>query len=139
MDGIPVVRPAYWEWRRCPVIAVTRHWAWRRCAWLRTLPYYTMEVQCKRGSYMSVKQRLCDLQIKYALLFQATFKVMDQEKTHIFQSPEDVWTWLHAKGLAATLGEEKEMDTWVTPKPRRRHRTPPNSRPDQTQAVAEWA
>ncbi|KAJ1082718.1 hypothetical protein NDU88_002883 [Pleurodeles waltl] len=100
-------------------------------AMISAYPDYTMEVQRKRGSYLKVKQRLHDLQVKYALLFPVKLKIMDLEKTHIFQSPEE--------GLAATLGEEKEIDTWVTPIPRRCRRKPPRSRPDRNQAAPEQA
>ncbi|KAJ1140283.1 hypothetical protein NDU88_006640 [Pleurodeles waltl] len=42
-------------------------------------------------------------------------------------------------GLVMTKGEEKETDTWITPKPRRHPRNPPNSQPDRTQVAAERA
>ncbi|KAJ1203954.1 hypothetical protein NDU88_007735 [Pleurodeles waltl] len=86
---------------------------------------------------MTVKQRLRALQIKYALLYQAKLKIIDQETTHIFQSPEDVWTWLHAKVLVEATEEEKDADTWITPKLRRLRRKPVSSLPNQEQVALE--
>ncbi|KAJ1116987.1 hypothetical protein NDU88_005188 [Pleurodeles waltl] len=60
---------------------------------------YTVEVQRKRASFTKVKQLLCDSNLTYSLLFPAHLWVIDGERTHIFSSLEDAWTWLHAKGL----------------------------------------
>ncbi|KAJ1184104.1 hypothetical protein NDU88_000914 [Pleurodeles waltl] len=41
------------------------------------------------------------------------------------------------QGLVEATEEEKDADTWITPKPRRRCRKPVSSRPNQEQAEVE--
>ena len=45
-------------------------------------------------SYIEVKRKLCNMNLKYMLLYQAKLKVILQGKSHLFECPEEVWTWL---------------------------------------------
>ncbi|KAJ1091700.1 hypothetical protein NDU88_004817 [Pleurodeles waltl] len=80
---------------------------------------YTMEVQHKRTSYINVKQLLYECNITYSLLFAARLQVVDEGKSHIFPSPEDAWTWLHAKGLVRSHREDLLEGAWLTPQPQK--------------------
>ncbi|KAJ1187096.1 hypothetical protein NDU88_003875 [Pleurodeles waltl] len=95
------------------------------------------EVQAKRNSFTKVKQRLRELNYKYALLFPAKLRVIDGEATRLFQSQEDVWTWLHAKGLVHSASDTLEDTTWLTPHSKLRKRKSSKAGPSRTQAVTE--
>ncbi|KAJ1190092.1 hypothetical protein NDU88_006831 [Pleurodeles waltl] len=95
------------------------------------------EVTAKRNSFTKVKQRLRELNYKYALLFPAKLWVIDGEATRLFQSPEDVWTWLHAKGLVHSASDTLDDTTWLTPHSKRRKEKSSKAGPFRTQAVTE--
>ncbi|KAJ1117775.1 hypothetical protein NDU88_005971 [Pleurodeles waltl] len=61
--------------------------------------------------------------------------VIDDEKTHIFPSPGDAWTWLHAKGLAQLKNDDSKLGPWLTPQPRERKKSKPETRPPKAQAA----
>ncbi|KAJ1094121.1 hypothetical protein NDU88_007205 [Pleurodeles waltl] len=80
-------------------------------------------------------RRLWELQLRYALLFSAKLKVIDCKYCHIL-SPENVWTWLHAKGLVVMAETDRTDLDCVTPRPK--HRSPRVARMRPTQhKVAE--
>ena len=104
-------------------------------------PDFTAEVQRRRATYMMVKRQLRSLDIKYALLFPARLKVIYDSSTHFFSTPEDTWTWLHAKGLATRMPAEDEGAEWRIPKQRKRRnrggaRGPTRSQSDQERSGA---
>ncbi|KAJ1204422.1 hypothetical protein NDU88_008200 [Pleurodeles waltl] len=94
-------------------------------------------VEAKRNSFTKVKQRLRELNYKYALLFPAKLRVIDGEANRLFQSPEDAWTWLHAKGLVHSATDTLEDATWLTPHSKRRKRKSSKAGPSRAQAVTE--
>ena len=83
-------------------------------------PDFTSEVQRHRASFLKVKSQLRSLNIQYALIYPAKLRVVDGDSTRFFNSPEDAWTWLHAKGLATTMEETEGERGWSTPRPQRK-------------------
>ncbi|KAJ1189277.1 hypothetical protein NDU88_006026 [Pleurodeles waltl] len=71
------------------------------------------------------------------LLHSAKLRVIDGEATRLFQSPEDVWTWLHAKDLVHSASDTLEDTTWLTPHSKRRKRKSSKAGPSHIQAVTE--
>ncbi|KAJ1101676.1 hypothetical protein NDU88_006741 [Pleurodeles waltl] len=57
--------------------------------------------------------------------------------TRLFQSPEDVWTWLHAKGLVHLALDTLEDTTWLSQHSKRRKRKSSKAGPSRAQAVTE--
>ncbi|KAJ1210554.1 hypothetical protein NDU88_005917 [Pleurodeles waltl] len=57
-------------------------------------PDYTLAVQKHRASFQIIKQRLRKMEIKYALLFPTKLRITHNQKTHFFDSPDLVSTWL---------------------------------------------
>ncbi|KAJ1189362.1 hypothetical protein NDU88_006110 [Pleurodeles waltl] len=55
----------------------------------------------------------------------------------LFQSPEDAWTWFHAKGLVHSATDTLEDATWLTPHSKRRKRKSSKAGPSRAQAVTE--
>ncbi|KAJ1093556.1 hypothetical protein NDU88_006656 [Pleurodeles waltl] len=111
-------------------------WQYENAA-ISAYPDFTAEVQAKRNSFTKVKQRLRELNYKYALLFPAKLRVMDGEATRLFQSPVDAWAWLHAKGLVHSASDTLEDTTWLTPHSKRRKRKSSKAGPSRAQAVTE--
>ncbi|KAJ1189108.1 hypothetical protein NDU88_005859 [Pleurodeles waltl] len=100
-------------------------------------PDFTAEVQKKRNSFYHVKACLRKHNIKYALLFPARLRIQDDTRTLFFTSPEDAWTWLHAKGLAdpldtIALGADRPSSTSG-----RRQRKKQGAKPSPEQAQTE--
>ncbi|KAJ1183572.1 hypothetical protein NDU88_000390 [Pleurodeles waltl] len=60
-------------------------------------PDYTLAVQKRRVSFQIIKQRLRKMEIKYALQFPAKLCITHNQKTHFFDSPDLVSTWLDEK------------------------------------------
>ena len=89
---------------------------------IRIFPDYTQQVQQLRQSFLAVKQKLRAMKIKYMLLYPANLKVIYNEKTFFFETPEEVWDWLEIRGsdriLPPTQGRR-----WN--RPRRRGRPGP--------------
>ena len=57
-------------------------------------PDYTKRVQESRKSFLSVKQKLRAMDIKYMLLYPARLRVIYNGQSHFFEQPEEVWQWL---------------------------------------------
>ena len=53
-------------------------------------------------------------------MFPAKLRIVDGTNTHFFSSPEDTWTWLHAKRLATKTMDSQDTDRWLSPKAQRR-------------------
>ena len=79
-------------------------------------PDFTAEVQRRRASFLKVKSQLRSLNMQYALIYPAKLRVVDGENTHFFTTPEDTWTWLHAKGLVNESEATRSRDGWTAPK-----------------------
>ena len=79
---------------------------------IRAYPDFTNEVQQRRATFLEIKSRLRTLNMKYALLFPAKLRVVDGDTTHFFTSPEDAWTWLHAKGLVKHDEDSLDSQGW---------------------------
>lgn len=60
-------------------------------------PDYSRDVQKLRRTFDPIKVKLCALGIRYMLLFPVKLKVIFQDTTHFFQSPEEVWSWIEEK------------------------------------------
>ena len=60
-------------------------------------PDVTTEVQRHRTSFLKIKNQLRSLSIQYALIYPAKLRVVDGDSTRFFTTPEDAWTWLHAR------------------------------------------
>ncbi|KAJ1154748.1 hypothetical protein NDU88_007491 [Pleurodeles waltl] len=52
---------------------------------------YTLEVQWRRASYQSVKKKLCEEGLKYALLFLACLKIMHDDCSLFFGTSNAAW------------------------------------------------
>ena len=100
-------------------------------------PDYTLEVQKKRATFMAVKKQLNSSNIKYALLFPAKLRVIADERVYFFLSPEDAWTWLHAKGLATRPSESPEEERWHLPKRRKKKNKSESLGPSEEQKLRE--
>lgn len=55
---------------------------------------FSANVQRQRAGFMDVKRRLRQMDFSYAMLFPAKLKVMTQDKTLFFTSPDSVSQWL---------------------------------------------
>ncbi|KAJ1142387.1 hypothetical protein NDU88_008713 [Pleurodeles waltl] len=55
----------------------------------------------------------------------------------MFNSPEDVWTLLHTKGLMHPTRESTEEATWLTPQTKRRREKSSREKPSRVQAARE--
>ncbi|KAJ1172857.1 hypothetical protein NDU88_004699 [Pleurodeles waltl] len=102
-------------------------------------PDFTQKVQKQRNSYMKIKQRLREHNIKYALLFPAKLRVISEERTHMFTSPEDTCTWMHAKGIAQTNEGVNEEEEWMSSTSRKRNKRRHKGQPTERQAAEERA
>ncbi|KAJ1145500.1 hypothetical protein NDU88_011786 [Pleurodeles waltl] len=110
-------------------------------AHITAYPDYTTEVQRKRATFVKAKQVLRDNNISHSLMFPARLRVVDGDRTHIFLTSEDAWTWLHAKGLVDPVEESTEQKEWLAQHPRRRKKPSKGTtlRPSKSQAVYEQA
>ncbi|KAJ1083279.1 hypothetical protein NDU88_003438 [Pleurodeles waltl] len=63
-------------------------------------PDFTIEVQNKRTSFMAVKRALREegIHYYYSLLFPARLRVISEGQTVFFQTPDEAWGWLEARG-----------------------------------------
>ena len=57
-------------------------------------PDYTQKVQDSRKSYLEVKRKLREMDIKYMLLYPAKLRVIHAGKSYFFKHPNEVWNWL---------------------------------------------
>lgn len=57
-------------------------------------PDYTLSVQKVTASFLAAKRQLREHNLKYALLFPARLKVIHDQKSLFFESPEEVIEWL---------------------------------------------
>ncbi|KAJ1203015.1 hypothetical protein NDU88_006810 [Pleurodeles waltl] len=85
------------EARLCPVLRWENHR-------ILVFPDYTREIQARRRSYEHVKQKLRSMQLTYMLLFPARLKVLMDERSFFFESPETAWGWLTEEGRVAWKG-----------------------------------
>ncbi|KAJ1187823.1 hypothetical protein NDU88_004593 [Pleurodeles waltl] len=106
---------------------------------INAYPDFTQEVENQRNSFIKIKQRLREHNIKYALLFPAKLRVVMEDRTHIFTNPEDAWTWLHAKGLAHPREDKEGDEKWQTPAARKRSKRRTRGQPNDWQAAEERA
>ncbi|KAJ1162468.1 hypothetical protein NDU88_002936 [Pleurodeles waltl] len=100
-------------------------------------PDFTAEVQKKRSSFYHVKECLRKHNIKYALMFPARLRIQDDTRALFFTTPEDAWTWLHAKGLADPIDTSTLGENWSSPKTRRRQRKKQGIKPSPEQSQTE--
>ncbi|XP_069082624.1 adenylate cyclase type 10 [Pleurodeles waltl] len=100
---------------------------------------FTAEVQSQCYSYVKIKQRLREHNLKYALMFPTRLQLISEERTHVFATPADAWTWMHAKGIAQSMEEERENGEWLSSPVRRRPKRRSKAQPKKTQAAAERA
>ncbi|KAJ1092813.1 hypothetical protein NDU88_005923 [Pleurodeles waltl] len=100
---------------------------------------FTQEVQRQPNSYAKTKQRLHEHNIKYALLFTAKLRVISDDRTHVFTSPEDAWMWLHAKGLTRSQEGTDEGEEWLISPSQKCSKKRPKGQPTEKQAAEERA
>ena len=87
---------------------------------------------------MAVKAQLRLAGIKYALLFPAKLRVIDDDKTHFFHTADAAWKWAQAKGLGIPVPSQTEDDTgWIPKKPRKRRTRRQEGRLTRKQAEGE--
>ncbi|KAJ1168815.1 hypothetical protein NDU88_000728 [Pleurodeles waltl] len=72
-------------------------------------------------------------------MFPAKLRVITDERTHVFTSPEDAWTWMHAKGFAQPREAAGADENWSTTKPRKRSKRHTRGQPTEEQAAEERA
>ena len=72
-------------------------------------PDYTAAIQQQRSSFLGIKRKLRELDLKYALLFPARLRVSINGKTHFFDSPVEAWSWVERYTPAALTGP---VDDW---------------------------
>ena len=100
-------------------------------------PDFPAEVQRRRATFLKVKTHLRSLDMKYALLFPAKLRVIDGDTTRFFTTPEDTWTWLHARGLANHTVESLSDKEWNSPRPQRKRNRRPERGPTRSQKELE--
>ena len=60
-------------------------------------PDFTAAVQQQRATFIMVKRKMRELDLKYALMFPAKLKVMLSGESFFFTEPEAAWAWLETK------------------------------------------
>ncbi|KAJ1193036.1 hypothetical protein NDU88_002342 [Pleurodeles waltl] len=107
-------------------------WAWWACgaAWVLKLALI--------GSLLSDYDREdCKPESDQGSL--ETLAVIEGGRTHVFLSPEDTWTWLHAKESTQAIAEEAGTGDRLVPKFRRQKHRPIITRPPCDLVVVEHA
>ena len=57
-------------------------------------PYFTLAVQKKQMSFNAEKRTLRELNLKYALMFQAKVRIEAKDQAYIFDDAKAAWEWL---------------------------------------------
>ncbi|XP_041441303.1 uncharacterized protein LOC121400993 [Xenopus laevis] len=60
-------------------------------------PDYSTYLQKQRSTFTGVKRQLRDLKLVYAMLYPAKLKVIDANKSHFFNTPEEALSWIEAR------------------------------------------
>ncbi|KAJ1185059.1 hypothetical protein NDU88_001854 [Pleurodeles waltl] len=56
-----------------------------------------MDVPRQLDAFQDMKQRLCTLDIKYALLFRVKLRIISGTETLFFTTPKAAWSWLEMR------------------------------------------
>ena len=57
-------------------------------------PDYTLSVQRQRASFLAVKRELRNARIQYALLFPSRLRIIVDDESRFYSTPQDAWDWL---------------------------------------------
>ncbi|KAJ1155681.1 hypothetical protein NDU88_008410 [Pleurodeles waltl] len=98
-------------------------------------PDFTAEAQNKPASYIAVKRALRDEGIQYSLLFPARLRVVTEDRSTFFQTPDEAWQWLKLhKARGSTTGRVERVGRRSRRGPRRQQSKPQlRARPIQAQ------
>ena len=99
-------------------------------------PDFTAAVQQQRATFIMVKRKMRELELKYALMFPAKLKVMSGGETFFFTEPEAALTWLESR-FPDGAGEWNRTNPWLKGGSKRKRNRPRPRRPTRTQSKEE--